>query len=413
MRKITVQVQDDHLGVLSRAKPITAIGELIWNALDAEASEVRVDFEENQLGGEETVRVRDNGHGLDYDYALVVFQNLGGSWKREGERTGQLRRALHGRYGKGRFRAFSLGNHVEWATTFRSNGCCRHYRIQGKAATLGEFELSDPEIASGGTEALTGLTVKIADLASNIGQLRGLKALQEITDIFAPYLRQYPGVGIVYDGIPLDPANAEEHRADYDLGELVLPGGDRIQAALTIVEWTMPGKRGLMLCDENGFALHTVRPKLHVRGFSYTAYVKSAHISAMENEGLLQLEGMAPDVAVLLDAARTAVRKHFAQREIDRGHDIVDQWQELGIYPYTAPPANVDEARERQIFNIYATHLGQHAALAKSSFANKRLMLRLIQELVHAKPTGVARILDDLVSFPAEKEQQVLGLLEE
>ena len=391
---------------------MTAVAELIWNALDAEASVVRVDFEENELGGEEVVRVRDDGHGLDYEDALVVFRNLGGSWKREGQRTAQLRRALHGRYGKGRFRAFSLGNRVEWATTFRSNGECRRYRIVGEGEALGEFELSDPEVAEGGGEAATGLTVEITNLASNIGLLRGLRAMQEITDVFAPYLRQYPGVRIVYDGIPLDPANAEAHRADYDLGELVLPSGDRIRANLTIVEWSMPGKRGLMLCDENGFALHTVRPKLHMRGFSYTAYVKSAHIAAMENEGLLQLDDMAPDVAVLLVAARACVRKHFAQRQIDLGHDIVEQWQDLGIYPYPAPPADVEEARERQIFNIYAIHLSRHAALAKASVANQRLVLRLIRELVHAEPTNVARVLDDLVSFPAEKEQQVLGLLE-
>ena len=118
MKTITVQVRDDHLEFLSRARPLAAISELIWNALDAEATEVRVEFIENSLGGVEMIRIRDNGHGLFIDHGLVAFKNLGGSWKEEGQRTAMRKRLLHGKHGKGRFRAFALGNHVEWISIY-------------------------------------------------------------------------------------------------------------------------------------------------------------------------------------------------------------------------------------------------------------------------------------------------------
>ena len=50
MKTITVQVKEDHLEQLARSKPMAAMAELIWNALDAEASEVRVEFVENEDG---------------------------------------------------------------------------------------------------------------------------------------------------------------------------------------------------------------------------------------------------------------------------------------------------------------------------------------------------------------------------
>ena len=84
VKKITVQVREDHLELLSRAKPMNAIAELMWNALDAEATEVRVEFVENDLGGVDAIRILDNGHGLDYERAFVAFRNLGGSWKHIG-----------------------------------------------------------------------------------------------------------------------------------------------------------------------------------------------------------------------------------------------------------------------------------------------------------------------------------------
>ena len=87
MKTITVQVREDHLETVAKSKPMTAIAELIWNALDAEATEVNVRFQLNELDGLEAIQVADNGTGLHYDDGIMVFQSLGGSWKRPNGRT--------------------------------------------------------------------------------------------------------------------------------------------------------------------------------------------------------------------------------------------------------------------------------------------------------------------------------------
>jgi len=407
VKKITVQVREDHLELLSRAKPMNAIAELMWNALDAEATEVRVDFVENELGGVETFRISDNGHGLSYDHAFVVFRNLGGSWKRDEPRTARRRRFMHGQYGKGRFRAFALGNRVEWIPVYDVEGKRHTYSIVGRAAAPGEFDLTDPEP----TDKDAGMTVEVGDLPTTVGLLRGVKALQEVTDLFALYMRQYPDVRIIYDGVPLDPAHAEDRSTDYDLGELVMQNGERVRATMTVVEWNIAGKRGIVLCDGNGFALHQVTPRLIFRGFSYTAYLKSAHFVALEKEGVLQLDDMTPDGRQLLDAARLKLRQHFTLREVERAQETLAFWKETGLYPYRGEPSDRDEEAERRIFDIYASHLNQLSFFAESSYASKRLTLRLVRDLVDADPIRVARVLDELLAFPEEKQEEVTDLL--
>jgi len=407
VKKVTVQVREDHLETLARTKPMTALSELIWNAFDADATEVRVQFEENALESVETIRVVDNGHGLHYEDAFVVFQNLGGSWKRGGPRTMTRRRVLHGKFGKGRFRAFSLGNGVRWETVYEEGGKRFAFHVQGHASTLGEFEIDEAT----GTKRATGMTVAIHDVPVTAELLRGQKAQQEVTDIFSLYLRQYPDVRIIYDGRPIDPSHAEQRATDYVLDELVMENGERVAAELMVVEWTQPGRRGLYFCDAQGFMRYPAMPKLHFRGFSYTAYLKSAHVATLDAQGLLQAEDLSHDVRQLVDAARQKLREHFALREAENAQGLLAAWKEQGLYPYDTPPRGEAELNERRIFDIYASHLHQISPdFALSTSRSKRLTLMLIQELVRAEPTRVARVLDTVLAFPEDKEEEILEL---
>lgn len=408
MKIITVEVRDDHLETLAQTKPMAALAELIWNALDAEATEVRVEFIENDLTGLDMIRIADNGHGLHYEDALLVFRNLGGSWKREGVRTHGHKRLLHGKFGKGRFRAFSLGNSVCWNSIYKDGETKSSFKLSGVADKLGEFTVYDRK---GQVVLPTGMTVEIQNVYDSSNLLRGVKALEEVTNIFALYLKQYPGTQIIYDGLPLDPANAEKHFASYPLETIITEDGLRVEATLDIVEWRLAGKRSILLCDENGFMRIQAQPRLYFRGFSYSAYLKSAHIARLDSEGLLETGELHPDIRQLLDAVRLKLREHFSLREAASALDVLDYWKETGLYPYAETAADDKEENERRIFDIYATHLERiFTDFSSATLRTKRLVLRLMQELVHSDPVRVAGILDELITFPEEIEEQILEL---
>ena len=113
MHQIEVKVENDHLIRVTTAKPIAAISELVWNAYDADAHEVRIEIEEGRLTKLGMIRVIDNGTEIPFDKIEGLFRSLGGSWKKRAIKTpgGRL---IHGEKGQGRFKAFALGKRVTW-----------------------------------------------------------------------------------------------------------------------------------------------------------------------------------------------------------------------------------------------------------------------------------------------------------
>lgn len=117
---IKVVAQRDTFLRIARARPLTAIAELIWNSLDADANNVTVYFDENELGLRGVV-VEDDGQGATPDEAKEFFRRLGGSWKKPGGRTKKHGRVLHGNQGQGRYKALSVGRSIKW-TYFYEQG---------------------------------------------------------------------------------------------------------------------------------------------------------------------------------------------------------------------------------------------------------------------------------------------------
>ena len=82
------EAKPDHLKRLATARsPILAIAELVWNALDADATQVEVEVLRNKLDGINLIRVTDNGRGISFSEAQAGFKNLGGSRKQDARRT--------------------------------------------------------------------------------------------------------------------------------------------------------------------------------------------------------------------------------------------------------------------------------------------------------------------------------------
>lgn len=412
MRTIHIQVKEDHLETIGKTRPLNAIVELIWNALDAEAQHVQVRFVENELTGLDYIDIIDDGHGLKFEDALISFSNLGGSWKKGEYVTPNEKRILHGKYGKGRFRAFSLGSKVSWKSIYRVGNVSYFFYIKGDVENLSVFEVSEPELTTE-YESSTGMYVRIALPNNNVSLIRGTVAVEEITDIFAPYLMQYPNVKIIYDGVSIDPQNAQKTQYNYHYKDIIVPSGQTINAVLTIVEWNTPGRRGLLFCDENGFSRFIPFPRLHFRGFSYTAYFKSEYIKVLDQQGLLQADELCEDVRFLTQYCKKRLREHFILREAEKTQLMIQEWKEDGIYPINPEDImNPENSISTKIFDIYATHLFQMVReLNDAPKLTQQLILKLLYTLIQTDSNKVAHILNEIISLPEDKETEIQKLL--
>ena len=74
MQVLEVEVAQDHIDGLSRAKkPILGLAELIWNSVDADATQVTVRLNRNSMNGLDAIHVIDNGLGITMEDAQAGF----------------------------------------------------------------------------------------------------------------------------------------------------------------------------------------------------------------------------------------------------------------------------------------------------------------------------------------------------
>ena len=211
-----IEVHGDHLEKLTHARPIHALAELIWNSLDADATTVDVGTVSNDMGMQ-SVTVRDNGHGIPHSEVPRLFGRLGGSWKTNGVRSRTKSRMLHGREGRGRFKALALGRVVDW---FVVSGDAQHkhqYTITILKDNLIDVRVSDPSDTS---RSQNGVEVRITELHHNFLSFERETAVQELSEIFALYLSDYSDITISLNSEILDPSTAISSQRRFDLQPL-------------------------------------------------------------------------------------------------------------------------------------------------------------------------------------------------
>ena len=321
-KQIYVQAQADHIASLAKAAPVSAIEELVWNALDADAKEVKVDLITNPLGAVEAVRVADDGTGIDALQADTTFGGLGGSWKRQETQTALSHRRLHGRHGCGRFKAFALGTHVEWRTTTRGeDGELASYVLSGEITEPGVFTLEACEQPG----PATGTEVYIANASVNCDSLlNATETVQSLAAKFALYLKSYPGVRIYFNGLPVTPVIVQQRTTDYTLS---LENG--AEAKLEVIEWKRKfvGAGHLIFAGPDGFQLHEQAIGVRSGGIPFTAYLVSPRFPALSAENALVMDELNPEVRMYLDETKRVLKAHFLALVDDEVEAFKREWK--------------------------------------------------------------------------------------
>jgi len=410
MSQIPVIAKRDFLTSLANVRPVVALSELIWNGFDASCSRVKVSIDKNKLETMEAIRVSDDGRGISHDDVEFLFGNLGASWK-----SGKLRnsgRMLHGKCGRGRFRAFALGSLVTWRTVFEKDGRRYKYSIVGKRDALDSFFVTDPVDANGET---AGTEVCIENLDHHFTSLVNNEAPGEFAKQFAFYLTDYPSVTLDYCGTLINPVAAQSDRADYNLKGIALADGTTIAASVSIIEWKQATERRSYLCDASGVILHEAHTKQKIRapGFHFTTYVKSDYFRKLDLENRLVLDDMSAEVEAILKQARDEIKRHFRVKLLKDKSEVIARWKSEQIYPYVGDPQNQVEETERQVFDILAVNVESYLpSFEDADLASRRFTFRLLAQAVKDNPESVQKIITEVLHLTKDAQDNLAELLE-
>lgn len=404
MVEVRLETSRVHVAELARLRdPVGAVEELVWNALDADAGRVVVALERNDLGGVERIRVEDDGTGMSAEQAEEYFRPIGTSWKKSSQGTPVKKRALHGKNGRGRVRAFALGVQVCWTSV--SDGMTGRQRlvIESDRHSMDEFDISEPEP----TTAPLG-TLFEAFGSAQLDLLAEERTRSSLTAAFATYLEKYPDVRIEYDGRELDPSSEQLHVRNYALP--VPDGRTGEPAQLKVIEWRKPVMRALFLCDGEGMSRVQLKPGIQAPSFEFTAHLQWSGFDELDADELAFAEWAPSGIpAEVVAVAREHLRTHFRSRVDERRREQVGEWQSEGIYPYAGEPADERERAERETFDAVATtvvrHLPRYTRARKTTFA-------LLRSVLAHEPGDILRIAEELFTLSRQEQEELARLLD-
>ncbi|WP_345345192.1 ATP-binding protein [Rhodococcus olei] len=414
MKRINVGAGESLLKGYLRT-PQVGLCELTWNAFDEDAKRVTISIEDNEMGSLDQVVVEDDGTGMDVMTVTREFAKVGDSSKAtiHGSKSNGGR-PVHGRLGRGRYSAFSIGHSVTWESTVAAGTKFESVCVHGNGDDLQCFDVEatpTPLYERSGTRVAITRITEAAQKAFDSPQ--AIK--NRLTTEFALHLERFDDFEIVFLGTSIDAASVIESREVLDVD---LPTGIQGSAKLTVIEWKLTNvERRLYLCDAAGTVLNETYMRLQAPGIQLSAYLMWDGF--LENALILESEEAhddddAPDVDRVVNAGRAKLREHIAFLNRRREIATVEKWKAEGIYPY----ADTDEANTtgvatatREAFEYVALAASRSVDEAKSR-TTKKLALALLKETFESDPERLFPLLREVTNLPASRIDELQAILD-
>lgn len=408
---LNVNVQKDHLESLTNVSGTSALMELIWNSLDADATEIEVVSIGNDLSIE-SIEVRDNGHGMTHEKALTAFENLGGSTKKE-RKFSPNDRAYHGEEGKGRYNAFGLGHLITFKSFYVDGDENKVFEV-----TLDRNQLKSPNVGDALTRANDGKTGVIVKI-DNVIHDKANKAfsdsnIEKIEQKLAVYYQRYPTFNIKINGRTLD-------FTSYIINEVTEPISFKLEEdssttfkfELRIVEWLRPCEKKLYYCDTNGISFGETNLGVRTSGIQLSAYLMSEYIDELHRTNQLNLGELDVVLSCAYNESKDIIRAYIRNRLHERGKEFIAELKEKELYPYKDEPDGEVEVATRQVFDIVALNINEYVPnFSDQEDVSKKLTLSLVKEALESDTTAFQKIFTEVINLPEEKIDDLKDLLE-
>ncbi len=413
-KSVEIKVERDHLISLTKATGVTAIAELIWNSLDADAKKVEVRFVGSEMNCEE-VQVIDDGKGIDYDSAVKAFQSLGGSNKKD-KRHSEEFRALHGKEGKGRLKAFAIGDTLTFESIYYD---AFHNRFNSFEIKLDKIQIQKAivsDVNEGVDKSHSGFRVVINNIEQdNANQIIAEKGIADLEDKFAVYSMNYPNFEIDVNGNKL---NFKKLIADIKNIDLIHYIGDQenlkeVKVQIKIIEWKKERDKKLYLCNSTGIVYADELLGLRTSGYNISVHLLSEYFENLHKTSQLDLRESIEDCQNIIEKAKNEVRKYIRGRRHAEAANYIDELKKENIYPYKDEPKDEIEKVNRQVFDIVALQINDHLEDFKDQTQkSKRFTLTLIKEALEKDSSSLPKILEEVIQLPKDKQDDLKDLLE-
>jgi hypothetical protein len=258
--------------------------------------------------------------------------------------------------------------------------------------------------------------VLLDPLKDSFNWLVSSEARSEFDAIFAPYLLQYSGTKILYDGLEVDPDATILRSQPFSSKPIICPSGRVVKDLdLRVIEWrAKTSGRKIYFGSETGVVLGSQSANITAPGFDFSVYAYTPFFQEIANANLLEFDGLSdPDFGAVLEHIRSEVGDYFREREAEKSGELIQNLKNAGLYPYEGDPKDDVEQRERQVFDI-ATHAVSNYSkdFKRADNSLKKITLGLLKEALAHNPESVSRILRAVFNLPKNRQDEFSSLLD-
>jgi len=407
---IDLGVEKDHIESLTRANGITAISELIWNSLDADATDISIEYVSNSLGGFESIEVNDNGLGIEYTKAQEVFGRLGGSEKKNINNSPSGRQ-YHGKEGKGRYKALALGDLVVFTSRYKNSSSYKEFTITFDRNNLSHSKFSSL-IPLEDEASKSGFNVLIQNINSDIAQQAfDEKNRKDLAQKFASYWINYSNFSITINGQILEFDSLIKNSDETEF--LTEKEGITYRFKFKILEWNFDIKKKTYLCNTKGIPFRELN--LGIRSnIPISIFIQSIYIESLHRENKIDLQELDDVMTLAIEESKKFARAYTRKRLHYYSTEFISDLKKKGIYPYKEKPENLVEESKRQVFDIVALQVNEFLPdFEHQDIKSKKLTLSLIKEALENNSNSLQKILAEVIELPKEKRDELVEILEE
>lgn len=406
---IDIGVEKDHIESLTKANGTNSLAELLWNSLDADATEIRVDFKRTKLGGYDYIRISDDGHGLTYEKAQDIFSRIGGSEKKIKSQSPNGRH-YHGKEGKGRYKSLSLGDLVKFTSSYEGKNGFSEFTLTIDRNHLSNTELSDLKQLKKG-DGISGFKIEITNInTKNADQALKIENRKELEEKFASYWISYPSFKIFFNGNELQFDSLIKNTENTDI--IVEDGELSYKFIIKILEWNFENKKKTYLCNAQGIPFQETNLGLR-SSIPISIFIQSVYIEKLHRENTLNLFETDEILNGVIKTAKDFAREYVKKRLHEYSKEFIQELKQKGLYPYKEPAENVIEVSKRQVFDIVALQVHEYLpSFNDQDDKSKKLTLSLLSEALENDSKNLRRILSEVIELPEEQREDLADLLD-
>ncbi|WP_455822889.1 ATP-binding protein [Clostridium butyricum] len=389
------------------------ISEYIWNGFDAGASEVEINFKENEFGAIECINIKDNGIGIIYEDLPKTFKNVLDSNKKIIKRKNNI----HGSKGKGRFSFITFADVAVWNTVYRDGDNNQKYTIKILKSEATEYEVEDKEC----TSEMLGTEVMLSGIYTldkeHIFQNKFLSYLKEQFAWFL-YLNKKKKYKIIIDGKELDYMESIDQNSSKDFNLNI----DGYEFKINFIKWIgrIKEKYYFYFMDSNNTQIYKKYTSFNKNSleFPHSLYVKSNYFDEfkpLDNESKVLKEQL--DLFGNRNQRDKIFKElynkliDFLEKQIDEHIKVqapkqVTQLENEGVFPKFNPNSKYDEMRKEDLKDVLTELYVIQPKLFNCTLEHKKTIVGFLNLLLDSNEReGIINIMDNINCLTPEESK--------